>query len=59
LELDPEAEVMVFVGRCKFSLMSIEDSFQANHNAGSMQKGIDIIADVMPGILEEYPHVQL
>ncbi|TVY41175.1 Cell wall alpha-1,3-glucan synthase, partial [Lachnellula occidentalis] len=41
LDLDPEAEVMVFVGRW------------------SMQKGIDLIADVMPSILEEHPHVQM
>jgi hypothetical protein len=34
-------------------------SYQADHDTGSMQKGIDLIADVMPGILEEYPHVQL
>ncbi|TVY93725.1 Cell wall alpha-1,3-glucan synthase [Lachnellula willkommii] len=41
LNVDPEAELMVFVGRW------------------SMQKGIDLIADVMPAILEEHPHVQL
>lgn len=39
--------------------MPVEDSFQADNFVGSMQKGIDLIADVMPGILEEYPHVQL
>lgn len=41
LDLDPEADLLVFVGRW------------------SMQKGIDLIADVMPAILEENPHVQL
>lgn len=41
LDLDPEAELLVFVGRW------------------SMQKGVDLIADVMPSILEENPYVQL
>lgn len=34
-------------------------SLIADYFVGSTQKGIDLIADVMPGILEEYPHVQL
>jgi len=31
----------------------------ANIVVGSMQKGVDLIADVMPAILEDHPHVQL
>jgi alpha-1,3-glucan synthase len=41
LTVDPEAELLVFVGRW------------------SMQKGIDLIADAMPALLEENPKVQL
>lgn len=41
LNVDPDAELLVFVGRW------------------SMQKGIDLIADVMPALLEENPKVQL
>jgi alpha-1,3-glucan synthase len=41
LNVDPEAELLVFVGRW------------------SMQKGIDLIADAMPALLEENPKVQL
>ena len=41
LEQDPEADLLVFVGRW------------------SMQKGVDLIADVMPAILEAHPKVQL
>ncbi|KAL9049938.1 MAG: hypothetical protein Q9162_006938 [Coniocarpon cinnabarinum] len=41
LNIDPEAELFVFVGRWSF------------------QKGIDLIADVMPSVLEENPKAQL
>ncbi|KAL8801671.1 MAG: hypothetical protein Q9182_004308 [Xanthomendoza sp. 2 TL-2023] len=41
LEINPEAELFVFVGRW------------------SMQKGIDLIADVFPAVLDEYPATQL
>ena len=41
LEIDPGAELFVFVGRWSF------------------QKGVDLIADVMPSILEENPKTQL
>ena len=41
LTQDPDAELMVFVGRW------------------SMQKGVDLIADVFPFILERFPKVQL
>lgn len=41
LEVDPSAELFVFVGRW------------------SMQKGIDLIADIFPSILEKYPKTQL
>ena len=41
LDQDPDADLMVFVGRW------------------SMQKGVDLIADVFPPILERNPHVQL
>ena len=41
LEVDPEAELFVFVGRW------------------SQQKGVDLIADIFPNILEEYPKTQL
>ncbi len=41
LEVDPEAELFVFVGRW------------------SQQKGVDLIADLFPTILEEYPKTQL
>ncbi|KAI5785864.1 alpha-1,3-glucan synthase [Geopyxis carbonaria] len=41
LNQDPEADLLVFVGRW------------------SMQKGVDLIADVFPAILEAQPHVQL
>jgi alpha-1,3-glucan synthase len=41
LEIDPEAELFVFVGRW------------------SEQKGVDLIADVFPSILEDYPRSQL
>ncbi|KAF2179311.1 glycosyltransferase family 5 protein [Zopfia rhizophila CBS 207.26] len=41
LEVDPEAELFVFVGRW------------------SNQKGVDLIADVFPAILEKYSNVQL
>ena len=41
LDQDPEAELMVFVGRW------------------SMQKGVDLIADVFPSILERHPKVQI
>ena len=41
LKQDPDAELLVFVGRW------------------SMQKGIDLIADVFPSVLEAYPKVQL
>ncbi|KAK3940876.1 alpha-1,3-glucan synthase [Diplogelasinospora grovesii] len=41
LEVNPEAELFVFVGRW------------------SQQKGVDLIADLFPTILEEYPSTQL
>ncbi|KAK1758077.1 alpha-1,3-glucan synthase [Echria macrotheca] len=41
LEVNPEAELFVFVGRW------------------SLQKGVDLIADVFPSILEKYPNTQL
>jgi alpha-1,3-glucan synthase len=41
LEVNPEAELFVFVGRW------------------SQQKGIDLIADIFPTILAEYPSTQL
>ncbi|OJJ32183.1 hypothetical protein ASPWEDRAFT_118157 [Aspergillus wentii DTO 134E9] len=41
LEQNPEADLLVFVGRW------------------SMQKGVDLIADVMPAVLEARPNVQL
>ena len=41
LDIDPEAELFVFVGRW------------------SLQKGVDLIADIFPGILEKYPKTQL
>ncbi|KAF1980071.1 hypothetical protein BU23DRAFT_585904 [Bimuria novae-zelandiae CBS 107.79] len=41
LQVDPDAELFVFVGRW------------------SMQKGIDLIADVFPSILEKNPKAQL
>ncbi|KKY22764.1 putative alpha-glucan [Phaeomoniella chlamydospora] len=41
LNIDPEAELFVFVGRW------------------SMQKGIDLIADIFPSILEKHPKTQL
>lgn len=41
LEQDPEADLLVFVGRW------------------SMQKGVDLIADVMPSVLESNPKAQL
>jgi alpha-1,3-glucan synthase len=41
LQVDPEAELFVFVGRW------------------SMQKGVDLIADVFPSILEKNPKTQL
>jgi alpha-1,3-glucan synthase len=41
LEQNPDADLMVFVGRW------------------SMQKGVDLIADVMPAVLEARPNVQL
>ncbi|KAL8687531.1 MAG: hypothetical protein Q9224_005123 [Gallowayella concinna] len=41
LEINPEAELFVFVGRW------------------SMQKGIDLIADIFPAVLDEYPATQL
>ncbi|CRG86853.1 alpha-1,3-glucan synthase [Talaromyces islandicus] len=41
LELNPDADLLVFVGRW------------------SMQKGIDLIADVMPAVLEARSNVQL
>jgi alpha-1,3-glucan synthase len=41
LQVDPEAELFVFVGRW------------------SMQKGVDIIADVFPSVLEKNPKAQL
>lgn len=41
LNVDPEAELFVFVGRW------------------STQKGVDLIADVFPAVLEKHPKVQL
>ncbi|KAL4788597.1 hypothetical protein BJX76DRAFT_353043 [Aspergillus varians] len=41
LDLNPDADLLVFVGRW------------------SMQKGVDLIADVMPAVLEARPNVQL
>ncbi|KAK4231915.1 hypothetical protein QBC38DRAFT_525729 [Podospora fimiseda] len=41
LDVDPEAELFVFVGRW------------------SLQKGVDLIADIFPSILEKYPKTQL
>lgn len=41
LNVDPEADLFVFVGRW------------------STQKGVDLIADIFPSILETYPKVQL
>jgi alpha-1,3-glucan synthase len=41
LEIDPEAQLFVFVGRW------------------SEQKGVDLIADIFPSILEDYPKTQL
>lgn len=41
LDIDPSAELFVFVGRW------------------SMQKGIDLIADIFPSILEKHPKTQL
>ncbi|KAK4213133.1 alpha-1,3-glucan synthase [Rhypophila decipiens] len=41
LEVNPQAELFVFVGRW------------------SQQKGVDLIADLFPTILEEYPNTQL
>jgi alpha-1,3-glucan synthase len=41
LEVDPEAQLFVFVGRW------------------SEQKGVDLIADIFPSILEDYPKSQL
>ena len=41
LEVKPDAELLVFVGRW------------------SMQKGVDLIADVMPAVLDARPKVQL
>lgn len=41
LEVNPEAELFVFVGRW------------------SLQKGVDLIADIFPSILEKYPNTQL
>jgi alpha-1,3-glucan synthase len=41
LEVDPNAELFVFVGRW------------------SLQKGVDLIADIFPSILEKYPTTQL
>lgn len=41
LEIDPTAELFVFVGRW------------------SLQKGVDLIADIFPSILEKYPKTQL
>ena len=41
LEVNPDAELFVFVGRW------------------SQQKGVDLIADLFPTILEEYPNTQL
>ncbi|KAK3321725.1 hypothetical protein B0H66DRAFT_513919 [Apodospora peruviana] len=41
LDVDPKAELFVFVGRW------------------SLQKGVDLIADIFPSILEKYPKTQL
>ncbi|KAH7010584.1 putative cell wall alpha-1, 3-glucan synthase [Microdochium trichocladiopsis] len=41
LEINPNAELFVFVGRW------------------SLQKGVDLIADIVPPILEKYPNTQL
>jgi alpha-1,3-glucan synthase len=41
LEIDPDAQLFVFVGRW------------------SEQKGVDLIADIFPSILEDYPKTQL
>ncbi|KAJ4412539.1 hypothetical protein N0V85_003674 [Neurospora sp. IMI 360204] len=41
LEVNPDAELFVFVGRW------------------SLQKGVDLIADIFPSILEKYPTTQL
>lgn len=41
LDVNPEAELFVFVGRW------------------SLQKGVDLIADIFPSILEKYPTTQL
>jgi len=41
LEINPDAELFVFVGRW------------------SLQKGVDLIADIFPSILEKYPTTQL
>ncbi|KAJ5297808.1 hypothetical protein PENANT_c012G02402 [Penicillium antarcticum] len=41
LDLNPDADLLVFVGRW------------------SMQKGVDLIADAMPAVLESRPNVQL
>ncbi|KAK3367350.1 putative cell wall alpha-1, 3-glucan synthase [Lasiosphaeria ovina] len=41
LEINPNAELFVFVGRW------------------SLQKGVDLIADIFPSILEKYPNTQL
>ncbi|CAG8424933.1 unnamed protein product [Penicillium salamii] len=41
LNVDPEAQLFVFVGRW------------------SMQKGVDLIADIFPSILDAHPEVQL
>ncbi|RMD42620.1 hypothetical protein DV735_g2493, partial [Chaetothyriales sp. CBS 134920] len=41
LEVDPEADLFVFVGRW------------------SVQKGVDLIADVFPSVLEQHPKTQL
>ncbi|KAK3937814.1 alpha-1,3-glucan synthase [Diplogelasinospora grovesii] len=41
LDVDPKAELFVFVGRW------------------SLQKGVDLIADIFPSILEKYPSTQL
>ncbi|KAK7739053.1 Cell wall alpha-1,3-glucan synthase ags1 [Cytospora paraplurivora] len=41
LEIDPTAELFVFVGRW------------------SLQKGVDLIADIFPSILEKHPKTQL
>ncbi|KAK3384909.1 alpha-1,3-glucan synthase [Podospora didyma] len=41
LEVNPKAELFVFVGRW------------------SQQKGVDLIADLFPSILEDYPNTQL